>query len=216
MKKYGWVIYIIGAALLFGLSVFLWFGDGESIIVPFLGSVIIISSCIRLVPYVRTQKNDLVKTINIMEVTIDIAIGAALILVTLFVDGGLKGMFGILVGVYLMLRGAVHFFGVSQGKEQSDLPIYIFHVAALIVGSYTCFTSNFTPAVLIHLILAFSLVSGGYLSYSGYKGYRSYRYQKTLYMPKSDEAKPSVEKEVPVVPQIEDEIEEPVQDQVVS
>ena len=215
IKQYGWVLQIIGASLLIGLALYLEFSNGEDIVVPFIGALIIISACIRLVPYVKTQKSDLIKTINIIEITIDVAIGLSLILVQLFTDIDLGSLFGYLIGIYLMLRGSVHFFGVSQGKENSDLPIYFFHIAALIVGSLVFFSGDFRPALLIHIILFFSVVSGGYLSFLSYKGYQAYRYQKTLMMPdhESDNAEaPTDEKRVPL--HKEEEYEEPVQDHV--
>ena len=213
LKQYGWVLQIIGAALLIGLAIFLQFGNGEDIVVPFLGAVIIIAAIIRLVPYVKTQKSDLVKTINIIEITVDVGIGITLILVTLLVQQGLGNLFGYLIGVYLMLRGTVHFFGVSTKVEESDLPIFFFHIAALIVGSFVFFQGNFTPAVLIYIILFFSVVAAGYLSWGGYKGYKSYRYQKTLTMPAYAEAsEPVVEKRIPT--EKKPEVEEPVQDHI--
>lgn len=218
IKSYGWVLHIVGAALLIGLSLYLEFSEqGPDIVVPFIGALIVISACIRLVPYVKSQKSDLIKTVNIIEITIDVAIGLAMIILQLWVlEDGLDKVFGYLMGVYLMLRGAVHFYGVSEKKEESDLPLYLFHVAALVVGSYVFFRKNFTPAVLIHIILVLSIVSGGYLSYTGYKGYKNYRYQKQLHMPASDTVAPAdtVEKELPVTPQPEAEIEERIQDHV--
>lgn len=214
IKNYGWILQIIGAALLVGLSLYLEFANGEDIVVPFIGALIILSACIRLVPFVKSQKSDLVKTLNIIEITIDVAIGLALIIIQLWTEIEFGAVFGYLIGVYLMLRGAVHFFGVSEKKEESDLPLYLFHVAALIVGSYVFFSGDFTPGVLIHLILAFSIISGGYLTYTGYKGYKSYRYQKTLTMPDQPADDKRVEKELPVTDQPTEEISEPVQDHV--
>ncbi len=213
IKHYGWVLQLIGAALLIALALFLQFGDGEGIIVPFLGAVIIISAIIRLVPFVKTQKSDLIKTINIIEITIDVAIGLTLILVVLAFKQDLGNLFGYLIGIYLMLRGTVHFFGVSTKAENSDLPIFFFHIAALIVGSFIFFKGNFTAGVLIYIILFFSVVAAGYLSWGGYKGYKVYRYQKTLTMPDVAHAdEPTVEKRIPVTKQ--PEVEEPVQDHV--
>lgn len=212
-KLYGWVLQIIGAALLVGLALFLEFGNGEGIVVPFIGSVIVIMAVIRLVPYVKSQRSDLVKTVNIIEITIDVAIGLALILIELLTEIDLGNLFGYLIGVYLMLRGAVHFFGVSEKKEESDLPIYLFHISALIVGSFVFFSGNFDAGILIHIILFFSVVAGGYLTWGGYKGYKVYRYQKTLTMPDQPHAEaPRVEKRVPV--QDKPEVEEPLQDHV--
>lgn len=213
IKQYGWVLQVVGAALLIALALFLQFGNGEDIIVPFLGGVIILAAVIRLIPYVKTQKNDLIKTINIIEITVDVGIGLTLILVELLVDQGLGNLFGYLIGIYLMLRGSVHFYGVSSHHEQSDLPIFLFHISALIVGSFVFFQGNFTPAVLIYIILFFSVVAAGYLSWGGYKGYKVYRYQKTLTMPDQATAEePLVEKRVPT--QKQPEVEEPVQDHI--
>lgn len=214
-KLYGWVVQFVGAALLVGLALFLEIGDGVKIVVPFIGALIVLTAVFRLVPYVKTQRSDLIKTINIIEITVDVAIGLALILLPLLTEIVFDDnrLFGILIGIYLMLRGAVHFYGVSERRETSDLPLYLFHVAALIVGSLVFFNDSFTAAVLIHIILAFSIVSGGYLSWGGYKGYKSYRYQKTLTMPDAPSAEAPVEKRVPATPQPEAE-KEPVQDHV--
>jgi uncharacterized membrane protein HdeD (DUF308 family) len=213
IKQYAWMLQIIGAALLLGLALFLEFGDGEGIVVPFIGAVIILSAGIRLVPYVKTQKNDLVKTVNIIEITIDIGIGLALILIELFTSVDLGNTFGYLIGIYLILRGSVHFMGVSLQQEKSDVPIYLFHIAALVVGSYVFFSGNFSAAILIHMILFFSVVAGGYLSFTSYKGYKAYRYQKTLMMPDVATADDVVvEKRVPVTDT--PEVEEPLQDHV--
>lgn len=216
IKNYGWILQIVGAALLIGLALYLEFANGEDIVVPFIGALIILSACIRLVPFVKTQKSDLIKTINIIEITIDVAIGVTLIVIQMFTEMEFGAVFGYLIGVYLMLRGSVHFYGVSEQKEQSDIPLYIFHIAALIVGSYVFFSGDFTPGVLIHLILAFSVVSGGYLIYSGYKGYKNYRYQKTMTMPdsSSDSDQDSVEKRIPTTNQPEAEIDDRIQDHV--
>lgn len=195
-QTYGWVIKIVGAALLVGVALFLKIGDGEAIVIPFIGAVIVLSSMIRLVPFIKTQKSDLVKTVNIIEITIDVAIGAALILITLLVDGGLKEWFGYLLGIYFMLRGTVHFFSVSTHEEKSDLVLFFYHIATLIIGSYVFFSGDFTPAILINILLVFSIIAGGYLSYDGYKGYNIYRQYKQLET-EPVQNQPSVEKELP-------------------
>ncbi len=211
IKMYAWVLKIVGAALLIGLALYLKFGNGEEIVVPFIGAIIVISSVIRLIPFIKTQKSDLIKTVNIIEITVDVGLGLTLILVTLLVDSGLGNLFGYLLGLYLMIRGAVHFFSVSSSHEKSDYILYIYHVAALIVGSYVFFSGDFVPAVLINIILIFSIVAGGYLTYDGFKGYNSYRHQKTMTMPEANAQQPTVEKRVPV----SDEAEAP-QDEIVA
>lgn len=214
IKNYGWALKIIGAALLIGVALFLKFGDGEGIVIPFIGAAIIIYSVVRLVPFVKTQKNDLIKTINIIEITVDFAVGLTMILVTLLTEDGLGVFFGYLGGGFLMIRGAVHFYGVSVGAEKSDFPLYLFHILALVVGSYVVYRGDFTPALLIYIILFFSVAAGSYLVFDGYRGYNVYRHQKTLTMPATDHVQdqPVVEKRVPV----QKEEEEPIQDQIVS
>jgi len=195
MKKffvlYGWVIRIIAAALLIGLALFLKFGDGEGIVIPFIGFVIIIYSVIRLVPFIKTQKSDIIKTINIVEITLSIIVGAILILGTLFTDDGLGVLFGYLLGGILVLRGSVHFYGLSEGGERGDLPSYFFHVAALITGTIVIMTGDFTPAVLINLILILSIGAGGYLGFEAYRGYNHYRRRKQLEEYKEEKDTPS-------------------------
>lgn len=213
VKQYGWILFIVGASILVALFVFLFFEPGKNIVVPFIGAIIIISSTIRLVPYVKTQKNDLIKTINIIEITIDVLIGLTFLLVPILTEIELGIAFGIIFGIYLMLRGTVHFYGVSERQEDSDLLIFLYHIATLIVGSYVAF-SGFDEAALILIIQFFSIVAGGYLYWGGYKGYKQYRYQKTLSMPDQPAAEAPVEKRVPTSPQPEKEIEEPIQDHV--
>lgn len=211
IKQYGWTVKIIGAALLITLAAVLHFTGGQDIIVTFIGSVIIIYAVIRLVPFVKTQNNDLIKTINIIEITIDVGIGIVLIVISSFTEIDLNEFFGYLLGVFFVLRGGVHFYGISEGAEKSDLPMYIFHILALVVGSFI-FTSGTTPEELTLFILFFSILAGGYFSYDGYKGYKVYRYQKTLRMPKTVEKEDTDHKNI--VPKKEEE--EQIEDQIVS
>jgi len=212
IKNYGWAIKLVGAALLVGLSIFLKIKQDSGIVEGFIGSVMIIYSMVRLVPFVKTQKSDLIKTINIIEITVGVMMGLVLIIFPLTLDKPIDGLFSYILGSYLIIRGSVHFYSVSHGDEKSDLPLYLFHIAALIVGTYIFTTwGDFTPAVIINVILIFSIGSAAYLSYDGFNGYRQYRYQKQLHMPKevADTKDKTVEKELPVTE------EEPAQDHVV-
>jgi len=212
VKKYAWFLKIIGAAILIGLSLYLHFGDGQAIVVSFIGAVIIIFAIVRLVPFVKTQSNDLIKTINIIEITVDVGIGVVLIVISsFFTEIDLNEFFGYLLGVFFIIRGGVHFYGVSEGAEKSDMTLYTFHILALVVGSYI-FTSGTTPEDLTLFILLFSILTGGYFSYDGYKGFKVYRYQKTLRMPDT-KIKEDIDQDT-IIP-IKEEEEQP-QDQIVS
>ena len=215
-KMYGWLLKVTGAALILGLAIFLEISkDGEDIVSIFIGFAIVMYSIIRLVPFVKTQKSDLIKTINIIEITIDFALGLALILIPLVLTEGFgdSSLFGYFLGTYLLLRGIVHFYSVSSHHEKNDLPMFIFHIGAIMVGTILFYETAFDLAILIHLILVLSLASGGYLGYDGYNGYNSYRRQKTLTMPAKDEVVdvPVDEKVIPIMDEVE-----PEQDQIVS
>jgi len=214
-KNYGWLLKTTGAALILGLAIFLEISkDGESIVSIFIGFAIIMYSVVRLVPFVKTQKSDLIKTINIIEITIDFAIGLALVLIPLLLTTGFGNtdLFRYLLGAYLLLRGVVHFYSIGSHHEKSDLPLFIFHISAIVVGTILFYETAFNLAILIHIILVISVVSGGYLGYDGYKGYNVYRYQKNLEMPDVSQPQETVSDQV--VPIMEKE--EPVQDQIVS
>jgi len=216
IKSYGWLLKVTGAALILGLAIFLEISDdGESIVSIFIGFAIVMYSIVRLVPFVKTQKSDLIKTINIIEITIDFAIGLALVLIPLLTTAGFGSgdLFRYLLGTYLLLRGIVHFYSVSSHHEKNDIPMFIFHIAAIIVGTILFYESALDLVILIHIILVLSILSGGYLGYDGYKSYNSYRRQKTLTMPVSDEVSdvPVDEKVIPIMDEIE-----PEQDHIVS
>lgn len=211
IKMYSWVLKVIGAALLVGLALYLEFSDGQRIVIAFVGSLIIIYSVIRLVPFIRTQRSDLIKTINIMEITVSVLIGLFMVVGSIVlddVDGLFSEIFGYMFGAVLISRGAIHFYGISNGAEKGDMVSYLFHIGTLIAGTIVIMTKDFDAGVLVHIILFFSVASGGYLSFDSYKGYKAYRYQKTLNMPIQDT--------VSDIPVIVPEKEEPVQDEIVS
>lgn len=216
IKNYGWLLKVTGAALILGLAIFLKVSpDGEDVVSIFIGFVIIMFSVIRLVPFVKTQKSDLIKTINIIEITIGFALGLALVLIPLVLENGFgdSRLFGILLGTFLLLRGIVHFYSVGSHYEKSDLPLFVFHISTIVVGTILFWEDAFDLAILINIILVLSIASGGYLGYDGYNGYNAYRRQKTLTMPASDDVVdvPVKEKVVPIMDE-----DEPEQDQIVS
>ncbi|MFK5883047.1 MAG: hypothetical protein QM489_01765 [Candidatus Izemoplasma sp.] len=212
IKMYSWVLKVIGAALLIGLALYFKFSDGERIVIAFVGSMLIIYSIIRLVPFIKTQRNDLIKTINIMEITVSVLIGIFMVIGAIVVEtiegSDFSEIFGYMFGAVLIGRGAIHFYGLSNGAEKGDNVSYFFHIGALVAGTIVIMTSDFDAGVLVNLILLFSVASGGYLSFDSYKGYKAYRYQKTLNIDITD---------IPVdTPNVIPEQEEPVQDQIIS
>lgn len=217
IKNYGWAVKIMVAAILLALAVYLILNQdvGETIIAVFMGATIIIYSVIRLVPFIKTQGSELVKTVNIIEITLSVVVGLILIIIPTATEIDINVIFSYLMGSYLMIRGTVHFFSVSMHKEKSDAPLFIFHIAALILGSYIFTTfGKFDLAVILYVILIFSFGGSGFLSFEGYKGYKTYRFQKTLSMPDhvSDGVSDTVDTEV-ILPIVDEERE---QDHIIS
>jgi len=215
-RSYGWLLKATAASFILGLAIFLEVSkDGETIVSVFIGIAIIMYSVIRLVPFIKTQKSDLIKTINIIEITVDFAIGLALVLIPLLGsdDFGTSDLFRYLLGTYLVLRGTVHFYSVSSHHEKNDIALFVFHIAALMVGTILFWESAIDLVILIHIILVLSIISGGYLGYDSYNGYNVYRRQKTLTMPdiNQDVDVTVDEKVIPILDEVE-----PEQDQIVS
>jgi len=201
IRKYGFALKLLGAALLVGLAIVLEVKreEAQDIVIAIIGAIIILYAVIRLVPFVKTQGSDLIKTINIMEITIDVLLGIAMIVIQFTVDGGLGVALGYMLGTYLVLRGSVHFYSVSEGNEKSDHVLYFFHIACLVVGGVVLVSGDIDAVLIIHIILGFSVVVGGFLIYDGGKGYKVYRYEKAVYDQEIPSDSKTVEKELPVV-----------------
>jgi hypothetical protein len=181
---YGWVIKAIGAALLLALALTLYFVEVAVLIEAFVGVIIVIYALIRLIPYVKSQKNDLIKTINIIEITLNILVGALFLTVALTNEEGLGQVFGYLVGGVLLARGMVHFYGLSSGHEEGDHITYFFHIASIALGTLILYR-GFNSEDLVILFIVLALIGTSYLSYDSFNGYNMYRKRKT--MSKSDE-----------------------------
>jgi len=177
--QYNWFIKLIGAGLLITLAIVLWVMDLERMMEAFVGVLIATYAIVRLVPFVRSQKSDLIKTINIIEITLNVLIAAIFIVAAFATEEGLGMLFGYLVAGVLIARGMVHFYGLSEGAEKGDHLTYFFHIATLVIGTLII-ARGFDVSDLIILIVILSFLSGGYLVYDGYKGYSMYRRRKQL------------------------------------
>ena len=208
VNVYSWVFKFIGAALLIGLAMILYFADLDKWVEAFVGLLIAGYALIRLVPFIKTQKSDLIKTINTVEIVMNLLVATVLIGSAFLTDDGLGVIFGYLFGSVLIVRGMVHFYGLSDGNEKGDHPSYFFHIATLIIGTIVIF-DGVTIRDIVLLILILSIGAGGYIGFDAYGGYSLYRRRKQMEQPK--------EKEVPKpsdVPRKEDPVQD--QDQIVS
>ena len=199
---YGWVFKLIGAVLLVGLALLLRFGGVEKWIEAFVGLLILGYAIVRLVPFIRSQRSDLIKTINIIEVVLNVLVATVLIASAFLTEDGLGDIFAYLFGGVLLGRGMVHFYGISNGAEKGDHPTYFFHIATLIIGTYVIMAGVDILAIMT-LVLLLSIGAATYLGVDSYGGYNLYRKRKQMEKPK--------EKEVPKpsdVPRKEDPIQD--------
>ncbi len=209
--QYNWFIKLIGAGLLITLAIVLWVMDLERMMEAFVGVLIATYAIVRLVPFVRSQKSDLIKTINIIEITLNVLIAGIFIIAAFVTEEGLGSLFGYLVAGVLIARGMVHFYGLSEGAEKGDHLTYFFHIATLIIGTLIV-ARGFDVSDLIILIVILSFLSGGYLVYDGYNGYSIYRRRKQLEEGKQPEAEKR-EKDIEMPGKKDEERE---QDRIVS
>lgn len=182
IRKYGWLIKIISAALLFAIALYLELGNGEAIIVTFVGGVIVIFGLIRLIPITKTERNDIFKMINIIEITVNILVGILLIVMIMIDNPDVqlfaKEKLGYFLGGVLLIRGLIHSYGTSANLEKDDLPTYISTMVFIILGTYMIAVEEISATTIIHIIFGVAIVGGGYLVYDGGKGYKAYRMTK--------------------------------------
>ncbi|MFW5889137.1 MAG: hypothetical protein ACOCUD_02030 [Bacillota bacterium] len=218
---YGWLIKWIIAAILLGVGIFMAISD--DVVYTITGIAITIYSLFRVYPLLKTLEKEVLRTINLIEILIGIVLGVVM------VYAGVKGLntdqaatwsklFRWFLAFFFYLRGLVFFISTSFFEEKTEVPKFIFHIAALTLGAVLVMWSDFDAATLGWLFLFVSIGSAIYLGYDGYGGYRKYRkfsqslnkkktkdeevevkYEKDL--PKEDTEK---EKEVPE-PRIEEE-----------
>jgi len=203
---YNWFVKLIGAALLVALAISLYFADLEHLIEAFVGIFILVYAIVRLVPFVRSQKSDLIKTINIIEITLNILVAAIFIIGAFAIEGGLGAFFGYLLGAFLVARGMVHFYGISYGAEKGDHLTYFFHVATLIAGTLILYR-GFTAEDLIILLIILALGSSGYLGVESYNGYNRYRKHKNMDISKEKSIQDEVPKGIDAPSKRDEEIE---------
>lgn len=184
---YNWVFKLIGAALLIGLALVLYFGDARGLVEAFVGLLIGGYALIRLIPFIKTQKSGLIRTINIIEIVAHVVVAALFILIGLTRDGGLGALFGYVLGAVLIGRGMIHFYGVSGGHEKGDHPTYFFHVAALVTGTIVLVNGYDVESIIV-LILILAMGASLYLGFDAYGGYGQYRRRKQLHETTEDPA----------------------------
>ena len=179
MKKnynYMWLFKVIAAAILLAFGITMKFVPQAILLLT--GVIIVLFSIIRVVPLIKTLDKEVLRTMNLFEIVIDLAIGGVMIYFATQ-NNEMGNMYRYLLATVLYIRGIVFFTSTVIFQEKTDVRKYIFHILLFTIGSMLFVFKEFDIEWLSWLILFFSVVSGAYIGYDGFNGYRKYRLLST-------------------------------------
>jgi len=212
---YGWLIKWILAAILIAAGVLMKIYD-QQVVYATTGVAIIIFSLLRVVPLMKTLKKEVLRTINLFEIFLDVVIGGLMLYVVISAKTGdtfWLNLYGYLVAVFFFLRGLIYFVSMYYFGEKSESMKFWFHFICATIAPAILVLTMMDQTIIIRtlgwIILFISIGGAGYLGYDGFGGYRKYREtSKALNEGKKTEKAPVVEKELPKpTPEVEKEKE---------
>lgn len=212
LKKYLFIFEFIGAAILLVVGLVGVFQ--QSFFLYLAGAALIIFGFFRVIPLVKTTKDNLMKFIYIFEILLNLAAGVLLILEGSKGDDANLDLLKYFIGAVLYLRGFLYFFATVMRKESTDYVKFFTHIAIFTLAVAVLIGDFLSVGVLAWIFLVVAVVSGGFIGFSGYGHYRKYRYEqaakdetgkykdkeKGLELPAEEED--SVEKEI-IIPEEE-------------
>ena len=172
MEKYPGPINIIYTILTVSVAIILVVFNSEPIIVPTLGGLIITYALYRTYRLIVKKEKTIALKVYLLEIGLQLLIGALLIYLTVSSTFTLGTLFGYLLGGLLILRGTLYLFATRVQDHLEELSTFLIHIAAIIVGTYLIIKGNFTAEVVSGIILAVALKRS---LKTGYKAYQSYR-----------------------------------------
>ena len=209
-KKYLWLFEFIGAAIILGVGLVCKFVPAALYFI--VGIIFVFLGLFRIIPLVKTTEDKLLKWFYAGEMIIEIAAGAVLIILAITkgeeIDES-KAIFGYIIGGILYLHGFVYFLGTSLRKDVTTFLPFLANIILLTVGTWIVASGGFTSKTLGWVILAFAILSAGFIVFNGIKGYSSYRHEiaaKRI----TENAKLEDAKEAPTSDQIEIQKDEEV------
>ncbi len=188
IKRYYFWLKILAAALLLALGMWIIFDSalGDRLVLAFTSLVIVIFAVIRVIPLLKTLKSGKSKSISMLEILVNLAIGVLMFYgaVVSAKDGKENEIstfavkyYNFLVGGILYLRGLVYFMVSILYKEESDKTKFWGHVVILTLGVICVglnknLASQMSLAIaIIALICGAALVVEGGFSYGKYRKY---------------------------------------------
>lgn len=174
-KKYLWLFEFIGVAIILAVGIFAFVK--QEVFLYIAGFSLIVLGLMRVVPLVKTTKDNLLKIIYTVEIVFNVIAGILLV-----VEGGKddysENLMRYLLGAVFYLRGAIYFYAAVLRKESTDYLQFFTHLILLTLGVVVFVTKFFTVTNLAWVVLVLAILSAFFIGYSGYRNYRNFRYER--------------------------------------
>ena len=189
ITSYRFWFKIIGGVILLGLTFALIFVKTDNdqylrnqLAVGIFGGIILVYAVIRTIPLFKTLEKGWSKGLNIIEVLVDVAVGAFL------VSGGFNfssssseyvkfvlKYFRFFLGGVLYLRGLVYCITSIIFGEKSDSKQFVANILCFTLGVAIFCLEKFNVSYLGWILVVLAALSGGYLVGEGSINYFNYR-----------------------------------------
>lgn len=212
IKTYQFWLKIIACALLivFGLWILLDKDTAKAIVLVFTGLVSVLFGVIRFIPLIKTLKNGKSKVVSVVEIVLDLAVGAYLIFagwkLTINPSSAFSkfndSYYRFFIAFILYLRAVIYFMCTVLYKEETDKIKFWSHIILITVACLVCSLNDVTTdSIAIGIAVIAFIISLG-LAVDGGVGYS--RYRKMIFKQRNEQE--TIEEE-------NEEIEVPINDE---
>lgn len=186
MKKlysYSWALKFLLAAILLGVGIYMVFAN--EVVYLITGVAILLFSLLRIIPLLKTLNKEVLRTINLIEIVIDIIIGGLIVFIALKKDLANEKIWTHIyrysLAFFFYARGVVYLSSVTFFNEKTEIPKFWIHITSITLGTVIATTPKFDYGTVGIFLLITSLIGAVYLSGDGYGGYKKYReYSKSI------------------------------------
>ncbi len=172
-QTYRGPLHIFYTLIYVSVAIALAIFNSELIMVPIVGSLIIVFAGYQLIHLLRNREKTLTIKLYLAEIAGQIIIGGIFIYRAWIANQSLGVWFGYLLGGLMIVRGTLYFYGTRVTTHTEDLLTFFIHVAALIAGTYLIIQGTFTPAVMSGIVITVALKRGIKTAYIAYKSYKN-------------------------------------------
>lgn len=179
MKKYGygWVLKFVLAAILLAVGIYMIFA--KEVVYLITGVAIVVFSLLRVIPLMKTLNREVLRTMNLIEILVDLVIGGLLIYVVasdkLETSRTWELVYRYSLAFFFYARALVFFNSVAFFGEKTEIPKFWAHIASITFGSILIVWENFSHETVALVIMIIAFLGAVYLGYDGFGGYKNYR-----------------------------------------